>query len=359
MQPLPGPEGVAVDVGLRFCQQVGLRSDDPADGGGLLVQRVHVFKLRELWTMMAETIRIGTRGSALALWQANWVKSALEAAHPALTAAIFIIKTRGDKILDVPLAKVGGKGLFVKEIEEALLAGEVDLAVHSMKDMPGLVPAGLCIGPVPQREDASDVLVSGRNLKLAQLRRHAVVGTSSLRRAAQLKKARPDLRIVPLRGNLDTRLRKLHTDGLDAVVLAAAGIRRLGMAEQISEHLDFDIMLPAVAQGALCLEMRQSDRSVASATAFLNHAPSRQAVMAERAFLARLGGSCQIPVAGHGLVQGRQLVLHGLIADLDGTTVIRSQLEGNALDGEKIGRDLADALLDRGGRQILDQLPGP
>jgi len=307
---------------------------------------------------MAGHLRIGTRGSALALWQANWVKSTLEAAHPDIKVDLCIIKTKGDKILDVPLAKVGGKGLFVKEIEEALLAGQVDLAVHSMKDMPAAVPDGLCIGPVPQREDPADVLVSAGGGPLAGLPSGARVGTSSLRRAAQLCHARPDLHIVSLRGNLDTRLRKLETEDLDAVVLAAAGIKRLGLAARICERIGFDVMLPAVAQGALCLEMRRDDHFIADATAFLNDESSRRAVMAERAFLARLGGSCQVPVAGHAVIGKDRLVLEGLVADPQGKTVIRDRLDGAPEDGEHIGRALADTLLARGGRQILDRLLG-
>lgn len=307
---------------------------------------------------MAGTLRIGTRGSALALWQANWVKSALEAAHPDLRVTLCVIKTKGDKILDVPLAKVGGKGLFVKEIEEALLAGQVDLAVHSMKDMPAAVADGLEIGPVPLREDPADVLVSAGGGPLADLPKGAKVGTSSLRRAAQLCHARPDLQIVSLRGNLDTRLRKLETEGLDAVVLAAAGIKRLGLAARICERIGFDVMLPAVAQGALCLEMRREDHAVVDATAFLNDEPSRRAVMAERAFLARLGGSCQVPVAGHAVIDKDRLILDGLVADPQGETVIRDGLSGSPADGEQIGRDLAETLLTRGGRQILDRLLG-
>ncbi len=208
---------------------------------------------------MKPSIKIGTRASKLALWQANWVQSALNEEFPDQKVELVKIKTKGDKILDVPLAKVGGKGLFVKEIEQALLEGRIDLAVHSMKDMPAEIPDGLCIGAIPQREDPADVLVAREDLEFSNLRRGAVIGTSSLRRAAQLRHVRPDISISPLRGNLDTRLKKLQTENLDAIVLAAAGIKRLNLAHRITEYLPSDIMLPAVGQGALCIEMRQED----------------------------------------------------------------------------------------------------
>lgn len=304
----------------------------------------------------AETIRIGTRGSALALWQANWVKSQLESLDPGLTVELTIIKTKGDKILDVPLAKVGGKGLFVKEIEEALLEGRVDLAVHSMKDMPADLPAGLCIGPVPERENPSDALVSADGAGLMALKPGARVGTSSLRRAAQLRHARPDLTIVSLRGNLDTRLRKLDEGQMDAVVLAAAGMRRLGVAHRISELLDHDTLLPAVAQGALCIETREDDPRVAQRLAPMNHPETRTTVLGERAFLHRLGGSCQVPVAGHARLIDGEFVITGLVADLDGKTVIRDTLTGSPERADATGIALAERLLAQGAAEILETL---
>ncbi|MGA6926402.1 MAG: hydroxymethylbilane synthase, partial [Desulfosarcina sp.] len=235
--------------------------------------------------MADNAVVIGSRGSQLALWQANWIKQAIHDRHPNLAVEIAIIKTRGDKILDVPLAKVGGKGLFVKEIEEALLSQRIDLAVHSMKDMPADIPNGLCIGAIPKRADPRDVLITASGLPLEGLKKGARIGTSSLRRSAQLLHVRPDLSIVPLRGNLDTRLKKLHGDSLDAIVLAAAGVHRLGLADRITQVLDESIMLPAVGQGALCVEIRASAPRIADLVGALEDADTRQVVTGERAFL--------------------------------------------------------------------------
>ena len=206
---------------------------------------------------MPAALTIGTRGSKLALWQANWVRTQLEKAHPSLGVELVIIKTKGDKIQDVPLAKVGGKGLFVKEIEEALLDGRIALAVHSMKDMPAKIPDGLCIGAIPAREDPADVLISKNGNYFSKLKQGSTIGTSSLRRGAQIRHRRPDITIVPLRGNVETRLRKLQTENMEAVVLAAAGIKRLNLAHRITEYLNFNVLLPAVGQGALSIEIRQ------------------------------------------------------------------------------------------------------
>lgn len=307
---------------------------------------------------MKTSIKIGTRASKLALWQAEWVKSALNRKFPGQPVELVTIKTKGDKILDVPLAKVGGKGLFVKEIEQALLDHRIDIAVHSMKDMPAEIPDGLCIGAIPQREEAADVLISKSARRFAELRRGAVIGTSSLRRAAQLRHARTDIEIKPLRGNLDTRLKKLQSDDLDAIVLAAAGIIRLKLEHRITQYLDADLMLPAVGQGALCIQIRQSDPQIASMTAALDHPDSRAVVMGERAFLNRLGGSCQVPIAGHGEIKGNQFHLAGLVADPSGSHVYKSNLAGPAASSESIGVDLAEQLLFRGADQILEQLQG-
>ncbi|MBW2612212.1 MAG: hydroxymethylbilane synthase [Deltaproteobacteria bacterium] len=306
--------------------------------------------------MMPVRINIGTRGSKLALWQANWVKSVLAEGDSSLEVNITIIKTRGDKILDVPLAKVGGKGLFVKEIEDALLSKKIDLAVHSMKDMPADLPAGLCIGAIPEREAPHDVLISRRNCTLSDLEKGATIGTSSLRRAAQLLHVRPDVSIFPFRGNLDTRLKKLDSGEMDAIVLAAAGIKRLGLAHRISEHLEDDVMLPAAGQGALCLEIREEDTRTGPIVAALNHRETRKAVLGERAFLHRMGGSCQVPIAAHGRIVGDQYFLTGLVAEIDGSNNIREALEGPADDAEKIGIALADRLMDMGAGRILAQL---
>ena len=303
-------------------------------------------------------VTIGTRGSKLALWQANWVKDALMAGDAGLKVDITIIKTKGDKILDVPLAKVGGKGLFVKEIEEALLARRIDLAVHSMKDMPADLPEGLCIGAIPEREVPHDVLISRNNETLSALGKGAAVGTSSLRRASQLLNARPDLSIFPLRGNLDTRLRKLDAGEMDAIVLAAAGVKRLGLAHRISENLRDDVMLPAAGQGALCIEIREKDAQTGPVVAALDHGESRRVVLGERAFLHRMGGSCQVPIAAHGKMMGGRYHLAGLVAETDGVHIIRENSEGSAEDTESIGIELADRLLHMGADRILERLQG-
>jgi len=303
---------------------------------------------------MGKTINIGTRGSKLALWQAEWTKSQLEIDHPDLKINLVIIKTKGDKILDVPLAKVGGKGLFVKEIEEALLDGRIDVAVHSMKDMPAEIPSGLCIGPIPAREDPRDVLISREGKAFSDLEAGASIGTSSLRRAAQLLHARPDITIHPLRGNIETRLRKLETENLGAIILAAAGVKRLDLKDRITQYLDPSLMLPAVAQGALCIEIREDDDSVQSIAQVLDHRETRQVVMGERAFLSHLGGSCQVPVAGHGSIAGGRFVLTGLVADLDGSVVLRETHAGPVDDHENVGVELARRLMKRGAKEILE-----
>jgi len=305
---------------------------------------------------MGTTVTIGTRGSKLALWQANWVKDQLEKRHPGIHVVLEIIKTKGDKILDVPLAKVGGKGLFVKEIEEALLDGRIDIAVHSMKDMPAEIPTGLCIGAVPERETPTDVLIAREGLRLQDMGPSPRIGTSSLRRGAQLLHIRPDVQIVPLRGNLDTRLRKLVDENLDAIVLAAAGVKRLGLAGRITEYLRPDVMLPAVGQVALCIETRLADPVITPLVSALNHGETRSAVLAERAFLARLEGGCQVPIAGHATLAGDRLSITGLVADLEGQTLVRETLEGPAEKAETIGLELAGKLLERGARTILDSL---
>ena len=305
---------------------------------------------------MGKTIKIGTRGSKLALWQANWVKSVLTPLHASLSFEIVIIKTKGDKILDVPLAKVGGKGLFVKEIEDALLNGHIDIAVHSMKDMPAEIPDGLCIGAIPKRETPLDVLISKDGLLLTELKPNARIGTSSLRRAAQLLLVRPDLVILPLRGNIDTRLGKLETKNLDAIILAAAGLKRLGFENRITEHLDENIMLPAAGQGALCVEIRQDDPEVGPIVGALEHQPTKVIVMGERAFLNRLEGGCQVPIAAHGKIKEDKFILCGLVAALDGTTVIKDTISGPVDSSEMIGLKLADRLASKGAKAIMEDL---
>ena len=306
--------------------------------------------------MASGTITIGTRGSQLALWQANWVKEAVNRHHPGLTVELVIIKTKGDKILDVPLAKVGGKGLFVKEIEEALLDGRIDLAVHSMKDMPADIPVGLCIGAIPEREEPRDVLITRSGLPLDRLEQEARIGTSSLRRSAQLLRFRSDIRIVPLRGNLDTRLKKLESEALDAIVLAAAGVRRLGLADRITQVLDESIMLPAVGQGALCIETRKDDSRIAPVVAALDDLPTRQVVMGERMFLNRLEGGCQVPIAGHGHIDENGYTLTGLVCDVDGSHQVKQSRTGPEAQSEQVGLQLAEALLAMGAGEILERL---
>ncbi len=305
---------------------------------------------------MNRTLKIGTRGSKLALWQANWVKSAIEVKHPSLPIELVAIKTKGDKILDVPLAKVGGKGLFVKEIEDALLNEKIDLAVHSMKDMPAEIPKGLCIGAIPEREIPQDVLISKNKKRLLKLEPGAKIGTSSLRRTAQLLHARPDLEILPLRGNLDTRLRKLETENLDAIILAAAGVKRLGLESRITEYLDENIMLPAVGQGALCIEVRQNDPWVGPIIDALEHPQTRSVIMGERAFLNRLEGGCQVPIAAHGKIENNILTLCGLVASVDGATIMKDIFSGPETSSESIGIELAERLISMGAEEIIETL---
>jgi hydroxymethylbilane synthase len=305
---------------------------------------------------MNDPIKIGTRGSKLALWQANWVKSVLEEKFPPRTVELIIIKTRGDKILDVPLAKVGGKGLFVKEIEHALLTRHIDIAVHSMKDMPAEIPDGLCIGAVPERENPSDVFISRNGLGFDEIDSGSIIGTSSLRRGAQLRHARPDMVIQALRGNLDTRLKKLETENLDAIVVAAAGVKRLNLEHKISEYLNSDIILPAIGQGALCIEIRNDDPIVGPLAESLDHAPTRTVVQGERAFLNRLEGGCQVPIAGHGKINQDRFILTGLVAEVDGSRLIKAEKSGPIHSSEAIGIDLAEELLAKGADKILKKL---
>jgi hydroxymethylbilane synthase len=305
---------------------------------------------------MNNPIKIGTRGSKLALWQANWVKSVLEQNFPPTPIELIVIKTQGDKILDVPLAKVGGKGLFVKEIEQALLTRRIDIAVHSMKDMPADIPEGLCIGAIPERENPVDVFISRNGAQFNELAAGSVIGTSSLRRGAQLRHARPDIVIQPIRGNLDTRLKKLESENFDALVLAAAGVKRLDLEHKITEYLDPEIMLPAVGQGALCIEIRKDDSTVGPLVASLEHASTRAVVAGERAFLNRLEGGCQVPIAGHGRISEKQFAITGLVAEVDGSRVIKGEKSGPLDSAETIGIDLAEELLAGGADKILEKL---
>ncbi|MBI4414380.1 MAG: hydroxymethylbilane synthase [candidate division NC10 bacterium] len=304
------------------------------------------------------TLRMGSRGSPLALAQSREVAAALEARHPGLRVHLTVIRTSGDRIQDVPLAEVGGKGLFVKEIEEALLTGRIEVAVHSMKDLPALLPPGLALGAITARGEGGDVLVAREARSLEELRPGARVGTSSLRRQAQLLHRRPDLCVVPLRGNVDTRLRKLTEGTLDAIVVAAAGLKRLGVKLEKAIPLPLDVSLPAPGQGALGLEIRADDRATAAVVAVLDDTPSRLAVTAERAFLRRLGGSCNVPIAAYGTVRGDLLTLTGLVASPDGKALVRDTLTGAALEAEPLGTALAERLLAQGADRILQELAG-
>lgn len=306
--------------------------------------------------MSLRELRIGTRGSQLALFQANWVKEKLEQNHPRLKVTLVKIKTTGDKIQDAPLAKIGGKGLFVKEIEEALLAKRIDLAVHSIKDVPTEFPEGLHLSAITMREDPRDAFLSREGISLKELPQGAKIGTSSLRRQAQLLHFRGDLQLIPLRGNLDTRLKKLKTLSLDGIVLACAGLRRLGLDENITEILSIDISLPAIGQGALGIETRVGDEEVEEKIGFLNDPDSSIAVSAERAFLKRLEGGCQVPIAAFGRIEDSLLKVDGLVGTTDGKRLIRHHLEGPIEKAESLGIELADILLSRGAKGILDEV---
>jgi hydroxymethylbilane synthase len=307
---------------------------------------------------MKNLLRIGTRGSALALAQATLVQKQIEGHHPGVAVELTIIKTTGDKIQDVPLAKIGGKGLFTKEIEMAILAGEVDLGVHSMKDVPTEVPDGLVIGITTSREDPRDAFISRKYSSILEIPAGGRIGTGSLRRRAQLMHLRPDLEIIPIRGNVDTRLRKLVEENLDGLILATAGLRRLGRIAEITAIIPEAEMLPAIGQGALGLEYREGDRETQNLLAFLDHPDTKVAVAAERAFLERLEGGCQVPIAARGFLQDGTLILEGLIGDLTGERIYREHISGRPEEAVDLGRQLAETLLKLGGAQILSEIYG-
>jgi hydroxymethylbilane synthase len=300
-------------------------------------------------------LKLGTRGSALALWQANWTRSELQKRRPGLTVELIPIKTTGDKVLDVPLAKIGGKGLFTKEIDEALLDGRIDLAVHSLKDVPFQLPDGIDIAGIPEREDPRDAFLSN-GPDLQEMPNGAKIGTSSLRRQVQLRHRFPDLNLVALRGNVDTRLRKLTAGEFDGIILAAAGLTRLGYRDRITQILDDDIMMSAVGQGALGIVCRSADASTRSIIETLDHAATRKAVTAERGLLRALGGSCQIPVAGKATILEGRLIVKGLIASLDGTRVIADEVRGSAERPTELGLELGQKLLSMGAGDILAEI---
>ena len=299
-------------------------------------------------------IKIGTRGSKLALTQANLVADSLKRTDPGITVEICVIKTSGDIMQDVALTKIGGKGVFVKEIEDALLCGTVDLAVHSMKDVPTEIPAGLTFAAILRREDARDILVSKDNRKMEFMPRGARIGTGSMRRSAQLLAVLPDLAIIPLRGNLETRLKKIETENLQGIILAAAGMKRLGLAGKISQYLPIETMLPAVGQGALGLEVRDGNNDLVEVLAKLNHATTAAEITAERSFLRHLGGGCLLPIAAFGKLEGEKLTLEGLVAAPNGNSVIRDKVRGVIPEAEELGKMLAEIIMEKGGKKLLD-----
>lgn len=313
---------------------------------------------------MKNKIIIGTRGSALALWQAEWVKAGLERISPGIQIELNKIKTTGDKILDVPLAKVGGKGLFVKEIEEALLEGSADIAVHSMKDVPTEFPHGLHLAAVCEREDPHDAFISGihdgrfRVSSFKDLPLGALIGTSSLRRSCQILNKRPDLKIGQLRGNLNTRLRKLDEGLFDAIILAVAGVRRLGWEDRITEILTEEISLPAIGQGAIGIECRTDDSFIHSLISPLNHPATALCITAERAVLRRLEGGCQVPIAARARLGSGHLVIDGLVGSVTGDRIVKSHLEGDPANADALGLQLAEDLLAMGAKEILDEVYG-
>ncbi len=302
---------------------------------------------------MKTNLIIGTRQSLLALWQSNYIAGRLREEYPGCEVTLKKIVTKGDRILDVPLAKIGDKGLFTKEIEQELLDGTIDLAVHSLKDMPTVLPQGLCLTAITERANAGDAFVSNKYNGIEEMPEGSVLGTSSLRRRAQFLAKRPDLKIVDLRGNVDTRLKKLDEGQMDAIILAAAGLTRLGHEDRIKQIIPQDYCLPAVGQGALAIECRSDNFQVRQMLDFLNDTPTKQATDAERAFLGLLEGGCQVPIGVHAEVKDGHLNMTAVIASLDGSTLLRDTAEGEAADAVAIGRALGQKMLDNGGKEIL------
>lgn len=301
-------------------------------------------------------IRIGTRKSKLALWQANYVASQLKKHFPDLEVELVKITTKGDKILDVPLAKVGGKGLFVKEIEEAMLRNEIDIAVHSLKDVPTYFPEGLGLIAITEREDPRDAFLSVKYNSLDEMPSGAVLGTSSLRRKAQILEKRKDLDIKDLRGNVDTRIRKLEEGQYDGIILAYAGLKRLGLENKVKQIFEPDHMIPAVAQGFLGIEARLDDEKTKQIVSVLNHKESQLRAEAERAFLKTLEGGCQVPLAAYSEIKNGKLKITGFVSDLEGNRIFKDRLEGNPEDAENIGKTLAEKLLNAGAKEVLEEI---
>jgi len=306
--------------------------------------------------MTISKLRIATRKSALAMWQAEHVKARLEALHPGLEVELLGMSTKGDKILDVPLAKVGGKGLFVKELEAAMLENRADIAVHSMKDVPMEFPEGLGLAVISEREDPTDAFVSNQYANLDELPAGAVVGTSSLRRRCQISETRPDLKIEWLRGNVNTRLAKLDNSEYDAIILASSGLKRLGFHDRIKGTIPDTVSLPAAGQGALGIECRLADQDVIELLKPLIHTPTQVCVTAERAMNRRLEGGCQVPIGGYATLEGDQLYVRGLVGEPDGSRIIRDEVRGTADQAEQLGIQLAEALLAQGAGEILESV---
>jgi hydroxymethylbilane synthase len=304
------------------------------------------------------SIKIGTRGSKLALTQSNMIREMILKQHPDTHVELVIIKTKGDKIIDSPLSKIGGKGLFVKEIEEALIDKGVDIAVHSIKDVPDELPDTLCIPIYPERENPADAFLSIKYKRLLDLPSGAKVGTGSLRRSSQLLSKRADLTIVPIRGNVDTRIKRLESGELDAIILAAAGLNRLGLSSKITELLSPPEYIPAVGQGALGIEVRTDDSDVKDLLGFLNHNETALAVRAERAFLHRLDGGCQVPLGAYASIDKGRINIHGMVSDLTGSRIIKDTLTGSIEHPEQTGKTLAEQLLDMGADKILAEVYG-
>jgi len=303
--------------------------------------------------MTKKLLKLGTRKSLLAMTQSTWVKNQLEALNSDITIELVQITTKGDKILDVPLAKVGGKGLFVKEIEEALLNNDADFAVHSLKDVPAEIPDGLEVSIFPKREDPRDAFISNIAPNLKSLKPNAIVGTSSLRRIAQLKAIRPDLTIKSLRGNIDTRLKKLDNNEFDAIILASAGLHRLGFHKRITSYLNPDIMIPAIGQGSLAIEFRSQDNLIKEILLKIHDKNTEICVRAERALLKRLEGGCQVPIGGYAQILGEELIMTGIVGDENGEKIIKSGINGNISDPEGLGISIAEEILKSGGEEIL------
>ncbi len=305
---------------------------------------------------MKNTIIVGTRSSKLALWQAEYVAGRIREKYPDKNVKLLHITTKGDRVLDVPLAKIGGKGLFTKEIETAMLQGEIDIAVHSLKDMPTALPEGLVLAAITKRADVGDAFVSMKYDSFAKLPKGAKIGTSSLRRKAQLLSVRPDLQICDLRGNVNTRLDKLAQGKFDAIILAAAGLERLGFSDKITEILPKEMCIPAVGQGALAIETRADDKGTIDLLKFLHDEAAATAATAERAFLARVEGGCQVPVGVYAETDGDNITIEAVIASLDGKRLLRDKITGNSSKAAELGIHIAESLLDKGGLAIMQEI---